>query len=193
MSDDELRVRAKRRKLRLLMRRGAALARLGALEQAVADYELALVDYTPEINPERSPVITNPSDLGGDTAVRAQMRADLAALKERLEQLNALKVQADGEAMEAAAAAAAAAETAHSGGGGPEAEASELARARASDALATYTSALVLAAMHVPTLANAAAAALGAGAFARCVALCDSALRIAGESFFFLLFGWGGW
>mmetsp|Transcript_36571 Transcript_36571/g.85812 ORF Transcript_36571/g.85812 Transcript_36571/m.85812 type:complete len:341 (+) Transcript_36571:471-1493(+) len=33
--------------------------------------------------------------------------------------------------------------------------------------------------MHVPTLANAAAAALGAGAFARCVALCDSALRIA--------------
>lgn len=125
--------------------------------------------------------------------MRAQMREDLAAIKERLAELLRLKGEADAEAAAAAAAAAqaeagvaAAGDVAEPPASEPPADgsareepASELARVRASRALALYGEALALGASHVPTLANAAAAALAAGAHARCVSLCDSALKIA--------------
>lgn len=152
LSDDELRSRARTRKLRLLARRGAALCHMGALEQAIADFELAASDYAPSAD------------------ARDALRGDARAMGERLETVRAHKVAADELAQRAAVAAQQA---------GAGEEGSRAAVALANDALARYSDALGLAPMHIPTLANAAAAALASGAHARCATLCDTALRVA--------------
>jgi dyslexia susceptibility 1 candidate gene 1 protein len=190
LTDDELRARARARMQRLLLRRGAALARLGLLEHALADYELALADYAPEggIGAGAGAHVASPSDLSAG-AVRAQLRADVERLREALAALLEAKRRADALA---AAATAAAAELGGDGDGGDgaggegggEGGAAESARADAAhalaiDALDAYVDALAGAPFHLGCLANGAAAALFAGAHAKCVAWCDSALRIA--------------
>jgi len=160
LTDDELAERARARKLRLLMRRGAALCHAGLLEQASADFELAVADYAPK---EAVQTHAAPSAIGV-AAEKAALRADALVVKERLTRVLNLKAEAD----HLATAALSAGDDAGAGEGGTV----EAAAA----ALAAYGQALDLAPCHVPTLANAAAVALAAGAWARCVALCDTAL-----------------
>mmetsp|Transcript_5008 Transcript_5008/g.12906 ORF Transcript_5008/g.12906 Transcript_5008/m.12906 type:complete len:829 (+) Transcript_5008:114-2600(+) len=154
LSDDELRSRARTRKLRLLSRRGAALCHMGALEQAIDDFELAASDYA------------------SDASARDALRADADAMRARLARLRELKTSADELAKQAAGAAAADARE-------EPTSSAQRAAALASEALGRYSEALALGPMHIPTLANAAAAALAAHAHARCVTLCDTALRVA--------------
>lgn len=154
ISDEELRIRVRRRRMRLLLRRGTALGHMGLLTAAIDDFQRVLDECPPD-----------------DLDSRAQLEGDVAKMLARVHAVDECKALAD------RIMAGAACEISGAPQGQTEGAFADVEEGRR--ALAEFDKCLEIAPMHVPSLLNASAAALAVGSLTRCVALCTSVLTVA--------------